>query len=81
MTVKSGRELTGQSGSAYSFLVTVGTAFIVGSLSTSISWKFRLVSIRWMKATYDKVYPDIYKGSYAVWFRHVFMLVIFSAGM
>lgn len=83
MTVKSGRELNRAIGIGGVFiLVTVGTAFIVGSLSNVYFMEnFGKLSIQMAEGNSDKVIPVFIREAMPVWFGYVFMLVILSAGM
>jgi SSS family solute:Na+ symporter len=80
MTVKSGRELNRAIGIGGIFiLVTVGTAFIVGSLSNVYFMEnFGKLSIQMAEGNSDKVIPIFIREAMPVWFGYVFMLVILS---
>ncbi|MCF7928394.1 MAG: sodium:solute symporter family protein [Spirochaetales bacterium] len=83
MTVRSNRELNRAVliGSVF-ILLTVGTAFIVGSLS-NVYFQRELgeIAIVVAEGNSDKVMPAFIREAMPMWFGYLFMLVILSAGM
>ncbi|HBD92631.1 MAG: sodium:solute symporter [Spirochaetes bacterium GWF1_31_7] len=83
MTVKSNKELNRAViiGAVFIF-VTVGTPYIVGSLSNVYFYKnFGKIAIQMAGGNADKVIPLFISSAMPVWFSYIFMLVILSAAM
>lgn len=83
MTVKSNKELNRAViiGAVFIF-VTVGTPYIVGSLSNVYFYNnFGKIAIQMAEGNPDKVIPLFINNAMPVWFSYVFMLVILSAAM
>lgn len=83
MTVKSDRELNRAiSIGAVFILATVGTAFLVGSL-TNVYFQETAgkLAIEYVGGNSDKIIPAFIADALPSWFGYLFMLVIISAGM
>jgi len=83
MTVKSNQQLNRavMIGAVF-ILVTVGTAYIVGSLTNVYFFeKFGSISVAYVGGNHDQVMPAFIGSALPEWFGYIFMLVILSAGM
>ncbi|NPV00567.1 MAG: hypothetical protein HPY53_04210 [Brevinematales bacterium] len=83
MTVKSNKELNrAVMIGAIFILVTVGTAYIVGSLTNVYFFeKSGSISVAYVGGNHDQVIPSFIASALPEWFGYIFMLVILSAGM
>ena len=83
MTVKSDKELNRAIAIGGVFIfITVGTSFIVGSLSNVLFFKdMGVISMAAAKGNPDNVIPLFINTYMPSWFIYLFMLVILSAGM